>query len=70
METTKLPFMSKDKQFYKTLVGLVGFVALQNVIAFTVNMADNIMLGSYSQDALSGASIINQIFFHFPFELL
>ena len=55
--------MSKDRQFYKTLVGLVGFVALQNVIAFTVNMADNIMLGSYSQDALSGASIINQIFF-------
>ena len=63
METSKLSFMSKDKQFYKTLVGLVGFVALQNVIAFTVNMADNIMLGSYSQDALSGASIINQIFF-------
>lgn len=39
------------------------FVALQNVIAYSVNMADNIMLGSYSQEALSGAATVNQIFF-------
>ena len=64
METSsKLSFFNKDKEFYKTLFGLLGFVALQNVIAYTVNMADNIMLGSYSQDALSGAAVVNQIFF-------
>ena len=38
-------------------------VSLQNLIAFSVNMADNIMLGSYSQYALSGAATVNQIFF-------
>ena len=38
-------------------------IALQNLIAYSVNMADNIMLGSYDQNALSGAAIVNQIFF-------
>ena len=38
-------------------------LALQNLIAYSVNMADNIMLGSYSQPALSGAAAVNQIFF-------
>lgn len=38
-------------------------VALQNLVAYSVNMADNIMLGSYSQNALSGAATVNQIFF-------
>ena len=60
---TKLPFINHDKQFYATFFGLLGFVALQNVIAYSVNMADNIMLGRYSQDALSGAAAVNQIFF-------
>ena len=34
---------------------MLVIVALQNVIAYSVNMADNIMLGAYSQEALSGA---------------
>lgn len=38
-------------------------VALQNLVAYSVNMADNIMLGSYNQQALSGAATVNQIFF-------
>ena len=38
-------------------------VALQNLVAYSVNMLDNIMLGSYSQSALSGAATVNQIFF-------
>ena len=38
-------------------------LSLQNLIAYSVNMADNIMLGSYSQPALSGAAAVNQIFF-------
>ncbi len=36
---------------------------LQNLLAYSVNMADNIMLGSYGQNALSGAATVNQIFF-------
>ena len=42
---------------------MLAIVALQNLVAFSVNMTDNIMLGSYSQNALSGASTVNQIFF-------
>ena len=59
----KLSFLSHDKRFYKILFSLLGFVALQNVIGYTVNMADNLMLGVYGQTALSGAAAVNQIFF-------
>ena len=38
-------------------------VALQNLVAYSVNVVDNIMLGGYSQTALSGVTIVNQIFF-------
>lgn len=56
-------FFTRDKTFYKSFLGMTLIVALQNLIAFSVNMTDNIMLGSYSQSSLSGAAIVNQIFF-------
>lgn len=57
------PFFTHDRSFYRQLFRLMGMVALQNIVAYSVNMADNIMLGSYSQTALSGAATVNQIFF-------
>ncbi|MCD8231311.1 MAG: MATE family efflux transporter [Clostridiales bacterium] len=67
METAKAAnketFFIKDKSFYHTLFRMLVIVALQNIVAYSVNMADNIMLGSYSQEALSGAATVNQIFF-------
>ncbi len=60
METT---FFTKDKAFYRTMVRMLLIIALQNIVAYSVNMADNIMLGSYSQEALSGATTVNQIYF-------
>ena len=60
---TRESFFTKDKTFYRTLFPLLFTVALQNLVAYSVNMADNIMLGSYSQTALSGAATVNQIFF-------
>ena len=59
----KETFFTKDKAFYRTFWGMTLVVALQNLVAFSVNMTDNIMLGNYSQEALSGAAIVNQIFF-------
>ena len=59
----KESFFTKDPTFYRTLFPLLITVALQNIVAYSVNMADNIMLGSYSQNALSGAATVNQIFF-------
>ena len=38
-------------------------VAAQNLVAYSVNMADNMMLGSYKQTSLSAATTVNQIFF-------
>lgn len=63
MEKTKESFFTKDRSFYRTLFPLLITVALQNIVAYSVNMADNMMLGSYSQNALSGAATVNQIFF-------
>ena len=59
----KESFFTRDKSFYKTLFHLMVIVALQNLVAYRVNMADNIMLGAYDQTALSGAATVNQIFF-------
>ena len=53
----------KDKSFYKAFFSMTGVIALQNLITFAVNLADNIMIGGYSQDALSGVAMVNQIQF-------
>lgn len=53
----------RDKYFYKTFFSLFFVVALQNIIVFSVNLADSIMLGSYSEIAMSGVSLANQIQF-------
>lgn len=42
---------------------MMVMLVLQNVIILSVNLADNIMVTSYSQDALSGVSAVNQIQF-------
>ena len=54
-------FFTKDKQFYKTFLTLTLFISLQQLITFSVNLADNLMLGAYSETALSGAALVNQI---------
>ena len=58
MKTTRTTFFTRDKKFYKTFFRLMLVVALQNLVAYSVNMLDNIMLGSYSQNALSGAATL------------
>ena len=54
---------TKDRRFYKTFFPLLLVVALQQLAALTLNMADNIMLGTYTELALSGATLVNQIQF-------
>ena len=58
-----MKLFSRDKYFYKTFFSLTGAIAIQNLITFAVNLADNIMIGGYSQTALSGVSMVNQIQF-------
>ena len=53
----------KDKAFYRSFFSMAAVIAMQNLITYAVNLADNVMIGSYSQDALSGVAIVNQIQF-------
>ena len=56
-------FFTHDRQFYATLFPLLATLALQNLVAYSVNMLDNVMLGAYGQTSLSGAATVNQVFF-------
>lgn len=53
----------KDRRFYTNFFSMSLVIALQNLITFAVNLADSIMIGRYSQDALSGVAMVNQIQF-------
>jgi len=51
----------RDKAFYAAFLKLSAMMAAQNLLAFAVNLADNIMLGRYSDTALAAAALVNQI---------
>ncbi len=57
--------MTDSKKFYGTFSRLFFTLAFQNIITLSVNLADNIMLGAYSESALSGVTAVNQIQFVF-----
>ncbi len=52
---------TKDRSFYKNLVTLAIPISLQNLITFAVNFADNLMIGSLGDDAISGVYVGNQM---------
>lgn len=56
-------FMTKDKSFYRDFFKLALALMLQQAVVLSVNLADNIMLGNYSETALSGVAAVNQIQF-------
>lgn len=58
---TKSSLFLHDKTFYRSFFTMMILLVLQNIITYTVNVADNIMLGGYSQTALSAAAACNQI---------
>ncbi|MBE6938373.1 MAG: MATE family efflux transporter, partial [Ruminococcaceae bacterium] len=51
------------RSFYSTLFRLAWVIVLQNLITFSVNLADNVMIGRYSEAALNGVAIANQLQF-------
>ena len=58
-----MAIISRDKKFYKSLFSLAGVIAVQNLVVFSVNLADNIMIGRWSELSLSAVAICNQIQF-------
>ena len=59
----KMKFKVNDKDFYKAFFTMTFTLALQNLIVFGVNLADSVMMGAYSETALSGVGICNNIQF-------
>lgn len=52
-----------DTSFYRNFFSIFIVLVLQNVVTLSVNLADNMMLGAYSETALSGVAAVNQIQF-------
>lgn len=53
----------KDKNFYKSFFSMAMTIAMQNLIVYAVNLADNVMIGGYSELSLSAVAVVNQIQF-------
>jgi len=65
METTltKETLLAERKDFRKRFWRMLIVIALQNVIVYGVNLLDNIMIGGYTELALQGVALVNQIQF-------
>ena len=59
----KQEIKEQRKGLYSAFFPMYIALVLQNVVTISVNLADNIMLGSYSETALSGVAAVNQIQF-------
>lgn len=53
--------ITRDKSFYRSLLFLAIPIALQNLITFAVGFADNVMLGTLGDGAVSGVYMANQV---------
>lgn len=53
----------KERSFYKTFCLLAGTLILEQAVVLSVNLADNVMIGSYSEFSLAGVAAVNQIQF-------
>jgi Na+-driven multidrug efflux pump len=58
-----MSFFTREKAFYRTFFPLLAVISMQQLTAIAVGVADNVMLGRYSELALSGAALSNQVFF-------
>ena len=58
----RLPLVH-DRAFYKTFAALAGTLILEQAVVLSVNLADNVMIGSYSEVSLAGVAAVNQIQF-------
>ncbi len=53
----------RESGFYRRFFWLTLVIGMQNLISVGVNLSDNMMLGGYSETALSGVALANQIQF-------
>ena len=55
--------LTRDRKFYRTFSVLCLTLMLEQAAILSVNLADNIMLGRYAEDSLTGVVAVNQIQF-------
>ena len=53
--------LTKDKQFYRSLILLAIPMMLQNLVTFSVTLADNVMIGHLGDEAVSGVYAGSQL---------
>ncbi|HZJ82200.1 MAG TPA: MATE family efflux transporter [Clostridia bacterium] len=53
--------LNSDNNLYKRVLVLAAPIALQNIITMSVGLADNLMVGSLGELALSGVYVANQL---------
>ena len=63
-----MKFLIKDKTFYITFLKISVALALQQLLNYCVNLADNVMLGAYSEVSMSGSALVSQI--HYILQLM
>lgn len=56
-----MALFTKDRSFYRSLILLAVPISLQNLVTFAVNFADNVMIGSLGDDAISGVYVGGQL---------
>ena len=52
-EKTRVPLLMRDRSFYHTFLILAGTLILEQAVVLSVNLADNLMIGSYNETALA-----------------
>ncbi len=52
-----------DKEFFKTFVKLAIPIALQNLVASSLNMVDTVMVGQLGETEIAAVGLANQFFF-------
>ena len=57
--------LTRDRSFYRSFATLSLALMAEQAVILSVNLADNVMLGAYSESALSGVAAVNQIQFVF-----
>lgn len=58
-----LHIFRQPRQFYRELLHLALPIALQNLINYSLALADTMMLGAVGQNEIAGASVVNSSFF-------
>ena len=58
-----MKYFVRDGKFYSLFFTMTLTIAMQSAIVFSVNLADAVMLSRYSETALAGVALLNQIQF-------